>query len=51
MSRSLSWIHKFTGTFMISSCSHDAIGLLICLQLLHALLRLAKERGVPVLDE
>ncbi|XP_018646582.1 vacuolar protein sorting, putative [Schistosoma mansoni] len=50
MSRSLSWIHKFTGTFMISSCSHDAIGLLICLQLLHALLRLAKERGVPVLD-
>ncbi|CAH8638311.1 unnamed protein product [Schistosoma mattheei] len=51
MSRSLSWIHKFTGTFMISSCSHDAIGLLICLQLLHALLRLAKERGVPVLDD
>ncbi|CAH8587911.1 unnamed protein product [Schistosoma turkestanicum] len=50
MSRSLNWINKFTETFMISSCSHDAIGLLICLQLLHALLRLAKERDVPVLD-
>nr|CAH8870348.1 unnamed protein product [Trichobilharzia regenti] len=50
MSRSLNWIQKYTETFVISSCSHDAIGLLICLQLLHAMLRLAKERGVSVLD-
>ncbi|VDQ13013.1 unnamed protein product [Trichobilharzia regenti] len=38
MSRSLNWIQKYTETFVISSCSHDAIGLLICLQLLHAML-------------
>ncbi|KAH8868357.1 Vacuolar protein sorting-associated protein 52 like [Schistosoma japonicum] len=50
MCRSLNWIQKFIETFIISSCSYDAIGLLICLQLLHAFLRLAKERGVPVLD-
>ncbi|CAH8664418.1 unnamed protein product [Heterobilharzia americana] len=50
MSRSLNWTQKFTETCIISAYSHDAIGLLICLQLLHAMLRLAKERGVHVLD-
>ncbi|CAL8077798.1 unnamed protein product [Calicophoron daubneyi] len=51
MGRTLAWIQKQVEGHMIPSASHDALGLLICLQLLHALLRLAKERNVPVLDK
>ena len=51
MGHSLSWLQKHTETQVIPSASHDALGLLICLQLVHAMLRLAKERGVPVLEK
>ncbi|TPP61063.1 Abhydrolase domain containing protein 11, partial [Fasciola gigantica] len=51
LGRTLSWIQKHTETQLIPSAVHDALGLLICLQLLHAMLRRAKERNVPVLHK
>ncbi|KAA0189434.1 Vacuolar protein sorting-associated protein 52, partial [Fasciolopsis buskii] len=51
LGRTMSWIQKHTETQLIPSAVHDALGLLICLQLLHAMLRRAKERNVPVLHK
>lgn len=50
MERSLNCVHKFSETF-IQSAVHDVLGLLLCVQLLHAFLRLAKERDLMVLDK
>ncbi|KAF8561464.1 hypothetical protein P879_07403 [Paragonimus westermani] len=51
MGRTLAMLHKQIDTRLIPVASHDALGMLICLQLLHAFLRLARERGVPVMDQ
>ncbi|KAF6771359.1 hypothetical protein AHF37_09929 [Paragonimus kellicotti] len=51
MGRTLAMLHKQIDTRLIPVASHDALGMLICLQLLHAFLRLAQERGVPVMDQ
>ncbi|VDP86245.1 unnamed protein product [Echinostoma caproni] len=42
-------VKKHMETQLIPSAVHDVLGLLICLQLLYAMLRRAKERSVPVL--
>ncbi|TGZ45844.1 hypothetical protein CRM22_011162 [Opisthorchis felineus] len=51
LGRTFSLLHKQIESHLIPSMSHDALGMLLCLQLLHALLRVAHHRNVPVLDK
>ncbi|CAH8456899.1 unnamed protein product [Dicrocoelium dendriticum] len=51
MGRTLNLLRKQVESNLIPIGSHDALGLLICLQVLHAMLRLARERGVHVMEK